>query len=131
MSLVNCFIPPPKHPITKGTTMILYCSCLSRNTNCWYFPSFFILSRGCSTHMDTPYRRCRLSSLICLLTSGWVASPCSLSSSDVPVPEMFISVPLDHSSFRPVFIPPFCVWWNYVIVDRPSDRQHLQCIVVS
>ena len=131
MSLVNCFIPPPKHPITKGTTMTLYCSCLSRNANCWYFPSFSILSRGCLTHMDTPYRLCRLSSLICLLTLGRVASPCSLSSSDVPVPEMFITVPLDHFSFRPVFIPPFCVWWNYVTVDRPSDRQHLQCIAVS
>ena len=45
MSLVNCFIPPPKHPITKGTTMTLYCPCLScnSNANCWYFCSFSIL----------------------------------------------------------------------------------------
>ena len=45
MSLVNCFIPPPKHPITKSTTMTLYCSRLSRNSNasCWYFRSFLIL----------------------------------------------------------------------------------------
>ena len=45
MSLVNCFIPPPKHSITKGTTMTLYCSRLSRNSNAnsWYFHSFSIL----------------------------------------------------------------------------------------
>ena len=42
---VNCFIPPPKHPIIKGTTVTLYCSHLSRNSNanCWYFRSFSIL----------------------------------------------------------------------------------------
>ena len=45
MPLVNCFIPPPKHPITKGTAMTLYCSRLSRNSNanCWCFRSFSIL----------------------------------------------------------------------------------------
>ena len=44
MSLVNCFIPPPKHPITKGKTVTLYCSRLLRNlnANCSYFCSFSI-----------------------------------------------------------------------------------------
>ena len=45
MALVNCFVPPPKHPITKGTTTTLYCSRLqcNSNANCWYFRSFLIL----------------------------------------------------------------------------------------
>ena len=44
MSLVNCFIPPSKHPITKGKTVTLYCSRLLSNLSvyCWYFCSFSI-----------------------------------------------------------------------------------------
>ena len=84
MPLVNYFMPPPKHPITKGTTMTLYSSRLSRNsnTNCWYFRNFSILF----SWMFDSYRLCRSSFLIRLLTSGRIASPCSLSSSDVPSP---------------------------------------------
>ena len=88
MSLVNCFILPPKHPITRGTTMTLYCSRLLRNSNanCWYFWSFWSSCHRCLTQTDTPYRLSKSSSLIRLLTSGRVSLLCSLSSSDASGP---------------------------------------------
>ena len=53
MSLVNCFIPPPKHQITKGTLVTLYCSRLLYNLPiAGIFAVFQSSSWGCLIHMD-------------------------------------------------------------------------------
>ena len=53
MSLVNCFIPPPKHQITKGTLVTLYCSRLLCNSPiAGIFAVFQSSSWGCLIHMD-------------------------------------------------------------------------------
>ena len=123
MSLVNCFVLPPKHGISKGTIMTLYCPRLSRNSNasCWYFPSFLILFLW----MFDSYGHGILTTQIIffdLSSKHQVRLPHHVRCPHLmfPAPEEFISIPLDHSSFRPVFI---C--WKYAIGVRTSDHQHL------
>ena len=66
--------------------IIIYYSENNQLYNNCIFSVFRFSPLGCSTHKDMPYRLCRSFSLIRLLTSGRVALPCLLSSSNVPSP---------------------------------------------
>ena len=88
MSLVNCFIPPPSIQSLRVQPWpwIVHDIRAIRRPIAGIFAVFWSSSCECLTHTDTSYWLCRSSSLICLLTSVRVASPCSLSSSDVASP---------------------------------------------